>query len=311
MSGKTNYYIRKYFINLISRIFKEIMKGLAKPFFKKYGVDNMLGLISKHTPISHPIIKHNRFGPYNIIEIAEDIKLNVFNKDGIDQGYHNYSNAWWYNINCPYSYAYLDIESIYPKTYFTTESSGHPDKKYASDIYCYMQRIYKDIFNCKFYSVLELGTGGGNITYQFLKNNIDFTTVEGTSEGYNKLIALGIPENRILNVNLKKLIPFDKRFDIVMCTEVIEHIEPFFASKIVELCTYHSSAVWFSAADRNRLPHYHHSNEIGIEAWDNLFAYFGFNIYIPLNSLHGRADRLYFSKDLKFFLENRISNNIK
>ena len=83
-----------------------------------------------------------------------------------------------------------------------------------------------------------------------------------------------------------------------MCTEVAEHIEPFFASKIVENCILHSEVVWFSAADRNRRAHYHHSNEQEIEVWDNLFAHMGFPFYVPLNGMYDRASRLYFSERL-------------
>ncbi|MGK9369481.1 hypothetical protein ACSSWA_11325 [Melioribacter sp. Ez-97] len=90
----------------------------------------------------------------------------------------------------------------------------------------------------------------------------------------------------------------NEKFDIVMCTEVIEHIEPFFASKIVDLCTAHADVIWFSSADRNRQPHYHHINEVSKEVWDNIFAFFGFNHFIELNRLHGRADRLYLSKEI-------------
>lgn len=98
----------------------------------------------------------------------------------------------------------------------------------------------------------------------------------------------------------------DKRFDLVMCTEVAKHIEPFFASKIVENCIDHSDVIWFSAAVRNRPPHYHHSNEVDISAWDNIFAYFGYNLFIPLNGMHGRADRLYISSNLKESLVKRV-----
>jgi len=78
-----------------------------------------------------------------------------------------------------------------------------------------------------------------------------------------------------------------------MCTEVIEHVEPFFAGRIVEFMTKHSDFIWFSAADRNRPPHYHHINEQNIEVWDNLFAFFGFNIFVKLDRKFDRAYRLY------------------
>ncbi len=108
-----------------------------------------------------------------------------------------------------------------------------------------------------------------------------------------KLKSIGIPNTSILHCDLKFLNPLERTFDVVMCTEVAEHIEPWFASKIVENCTRHSDVVWFSAANGSAPPHFHHMNEAPIEAWDNIFAQFDFRYHLPLSGLHGRADRVY------------------
>ena len=108
-------------------------------------------------------------------------------------------------FNCPYSYSYLDVDTLYSQKYFETEQTGHPDRNYAIEIYDYMQKVYRDIFKRPFKSILELGTGGGEITYQFFKNDIDFIAVEGTANGYDKLLAQGIPAEKILKLNLKKM----------------------------------------------------------------------------------------------------------
>lgn len=156
-----------------------------------------------------------------------------------------------------------------------------------------MQHVYHELTGKPFASVLELGTGGGFITQQFHINDLDFFAIEGSDEGIKKLHNIGIKKEMTKKADLRIMKPLKKSFDLVMCTEVIEHIEPFFASSIVELCTAHSNYIWFSCADRKRKPHWHHINEISIEAWDNLFAFYGFNSFVKLNGLHSRADRLY------------------
>jgi len=290
--------------NSQSKIIRHLNKRIVVPILKIWHfprtISNCFGIISTKNAPQHPIINRFKKNNFEVIEIDEEINVEIFDSKGKHVGYHNYSSAWWYNLNCPYAFSYINIDSLYPKKYFSGEDIGHPDVQFAKDLYEYMQTTFESLVGRKFDSILELGTGGGEITYQFFINNIDFYSVEGSVEGYNKLLSKGMPEKNLLLSNLKTLKPIEKRFDITMCTEVAEHIEPFFASKIVDACTSNSDFVWFSAADRNRPAHYHHVNEISIEAWDNIFAYFGFNRFVVLNKTSLRADRLYISKKIAF-----------
>ncbi len=156
-----------------------------------------------------------------------------------------------------------------------------------------MQETFSAVFGVKSTSVLELGTGGGEITLHFHKASLDYQAVEGTEAGAKKLLSAGIPEARISLQNLKFMKPLGRTFDLVMCTEVAEHIEPWFASKLVSNCVEHGDVVWFSAAKGDAPPHYHHMNEVPIEAWDNIFAHFRFTYHIALNQTLNRADRIY------------------
>ena len=212
------------------------------------------------------------------------------------EGYNAFGNEWWHNLDCPFAFKYLSIDSLYPPVYFTKENVGHPIKTDITKLYDYMQEVYTSITGYKFQSVIELGAGDGEIASKFLEQKLDFITVEGTDAGYKALLAKKIPEEHILKCNLKFLSNQQRRFHLAMCTEVAEHIEPFFASKIVDNCISHSDFVWFSAADRHRKAHYHHMNEQPIEVWDNLFAHMGYPWYVILNQFVDRASRLYISE---------------
>ena len=254
------------------------------------------------TSPSHAVLQHLHHDQEDLelLKIAKEEQCVIY--DASDNGFHGFGNDWWINENCPYSYKNISIDSMYPEKYFGKET-GHPNEHMASEIYRYMQQIYQKLFGRHFRSVLELGTGGGEITREFSKDALDYIAVEGTVSGVEHLIGAGIEETRIIHQNLKFLDGIDRKFDIAMCTEVAEHIEPFFASKIVDNCIRHAEVVWFSAANRNRPAHYHHINEQRIEVWDNLFANMGHNFLVPLNGLWGRASRLYLSERMGAYLQ--------
>jgi hypothetical protein len=96
------------------------------------------------------------------------LKVQVF-KNEVDSVSHIFSIAWWYNLNCPYAFNYLDLDSFYPEVYFVKEDIGHPSDFESQNLYDYVQKVYQDITGSKFKSILELGTGGGEITTQFVK----------------------------------------------------------------------------------------------------------------------------------------------
>ena len=245
----------------------------------------------------HHLISQKRLSNGLIITAIEPYAILHTHRDGVDIGYHKYGNDWWYNRKCPYAFQYLKLDDLYPSEYFNSKI-GHPTSEIALDLYTYMQKIFRLVFERSFDSILELGSGRGEITSQFYKNNVDFVTVEGTRCGVAKLLEVGIPKDRIIFQDLKFMQPLGRKFDIVMCTEVIEHVEVFFTSKIIENCILHSDVVWFSAADKNRKAHYHHMNEQDIEAFDNLFAHVGFKRFIILDGRHNRASRIYFSDNI-------------
>lgn len=247
--------------------------------------------------ISHPLIETVDLpSGRTLFRIQKEATLKVFREDE-DTGYHDYGTQWWTNPECPYAFKYLALDALYEPTYFD-ESRGHPSYARSKELYAYMQSVSVDLFGRRFSSILELGTGGGEITRHFHEDGLDFVAVEGTTAGVEKLLSLGIPRERILQRNLKFLERLERKFDIAMCTEVAEHIEPWFASKVVSNCVEHADVVWFSAAKGDAPPHYHHINEVPIQAWDNLFAHFGFNCFVELNGTMGRADRIYLNEKL-------------
>ena len=80
--------------------------------------------------------------------------------------------------------------------------------------------------------------------------------------------------------------PFDlnRRFDLVVCLEVAEHLSPQAAERFIESLVRHSSAVLFSAAIPFQGGH-HHVNERFLSYWVTLF---GKHAFQPLDIVRGR-----------------------
>jgi hypothetical protein len=201
-----------------------------------------------------------------------------------------FSHLWWTDPLDLRAYTYSDPNVEYDKEYF--ESEHHPSEEVAKQLYDYMQQTYKQVFGRYFKSVLEFGAGSGEITAQFHEDDLHYFVVEPTTAGYEKLLSKGIYEASIIPEDIRFMYDMNYKFDLVVCTEVAEHIEPWFASKVVEACTTHSDRVWFSAASEFQNPHYHHPNVAPIHAWDKIFALFGYD-YIVLENKFDRAERLY------------------
>jgi len=211
-----------------------------------------------------------------------------------DLGFHSYGNNWWTNEECPSAYSYSNLNKSYTEEYF--ESEYHVNRSQAENLYNYMQEIYLTNIGKNFDSVLEFGCGSGELTDQLHEHDLSFCVIEGSAAGFYKLMYKGYKFPNVLRRDLRKIENLSLNVDLVICTEVAEHIEPWFASKIVEACINNSNVVWFSAADKDRPAHYHHPNEAPIWAWDNIFKFYGYK-YIELDGRFDRADRLYINEN--------------
>ena len=235
------------------------------------------------------------------------VKMEVIGPDGVDRGYTTYGKGWWSNPDCPFRHRYLDLDSVYPPGYFEA-NRGHPTQEQAQQLHDYMQETYVAVLGRPFRSVLELGCGGGEITKAFKDAGLNYFAVAGTTAGAAKLAALGVPPERVTQADLRFVqgASFEKT-DLVMCTEVAEHLEPSFAAHLVGVCVRRlPPAVWFSAARGDGEAHYHHANEQPIEYWDNLFALFGYDRFVELDRRFGRADRLYIAAYVQTVPEDSV-----
>lgn len=117
-------------------------------------------------------------------------------------------------------------------------------------------------------SVLDIGCGTGT----WLRAALDCgaTAVVGVDGGELPADLLAVPEAVIAKVDLGRPFSLDRKFDLVLCLEVAEHLDPASAQTIVDTITAHGDRILFSAAVPGQ-PGAHHVNCQWPSYWQRLF----------------------------------------
>lgn len=243
-------------------------------------LEEAVGLAAQKTFVAaasrHPTLRQGTLHGYVVRTIASGVALGPTIADkGI---YHRHGTDWWFHPACQHAFQYFLPDESYDEGYH--DADFHPQRDAARRAVVQMMAAYRSVFGRDPTSVLELGTGNGAFTLAFHERRFDYMAVEGCRSGCQVLEESGIPPERIVHADLRRLQPLGRRFDLVVCTDVAEHIEPFFASKLVENCTAHADAVWFFAATPSLRSYWYHVNEQPHEAWDNLFAFLGYATFL-------------------------------
>jgi hypothetical protein len=146
-----------------------------------------------------------------------------------------------------------------------------------------------------------VGSGGGWFLKEFLNIGYNIYGLEGSDAGIESCLKKGIPENKIIKQDFRRIFNLGRRFDIALCTEVAEHVEPSLAGVLVHNLVSHSDLIWFSSEEPNtNQAHYHHCNEQPDKFWINLFDFFGYGVTrIPdliFKATAGRGKFLFYKK---------------
>ncbi|MBU3749233.1 MAG: class I SAM-dependent methyltransferase [Mycobacterium sp.] len=131
-------------------------------------------------------------------------------------------------------------------------------------------------------SVLDVGCGSGTWASVWIASGID--DVVGVDGAYVSNSILNIPVDRFVAHDLTRPLGLGRRFDLVTCLEVAEHLPAESSGTIVQSLTAHSDVVAFSAA----VPRQGGTNHINLmwpSQWAALFKQFGYTVYDPFRPL--------------------------
>lgn len=235
-------------------------------------------------------------------------KVEIF-QDGVYKAHLGSNKSWWFDPQFEHSFSIFNLDGFYQDDYFEYD---HLPKDMVERCVDYIFEYGKKFLNREVTSILELGCGGGWFTEEFMKRGVDIVAVEGSLSGYQKTIARGIPEERVIRHDLRLPIDLGRTFDMVVCTEVAEHIEPPFSSQLISNIVKHSQVIWFSFEDpyATDLAIYVHPNEQPEIFWKNIFEFFGYKIArIPesvKSKIDDRGSHICYSKDLPVSAELNV-----
>lgn len=120
-------------------------------------------------------------------------------------------------------------------------------------------------------SLIDVGCATGDIVAKFIEMGIDAWGLEGSA---NVLPFLEIPSDRFFLRDLR--LPVDiGRYDLALCLEVAEHIEPEYTDQFVKNLVGLSDKIVVSIAPPGQGGHYH-VNCQPQEYWDEKFGVFGY-----------------------------------
>lgn len=228
------------------------------------------------------------------------MKTKLIYENGVHVGWIPNNQKWWFDVNHPDSFELFDLDGLYSKEYFDVD---HVNQSAVNNYYNYVNEYYTKITGKKLKSVFEAGCAGGWFTKKFLDNQIDIIAIEGSKCGFDASIQKGVNIENIILHDLRNEINLNRKFDIVCCTEVAEHIETPFSSQLIKTLVTHSDLIWFSFEEPGtNEAHYHHSNEQPEKFWVNLFDFYDYDyIKIPENviqSVEHRGSHLFYNKQV-------------
>ncbi len=157
----------------------------------------------------------------------------------------------------------------------------------------------------KINSVIDIGCGAGswlNVAQGYRK---EILGVDGIRVD-DKLFKL--KDHNFLLHDLRVPLQLNKKFDLALCLEVVEHLESNYADNIVETITNHSDLVLFSAAIPNQTGD-HHVNEQWPNYWKDKFQKRNYKAYDILRPIFWENKKIEWWYRQNIILFSRENNN--
>lgn len=150
-------------------------------------------------------------------------------------------------------------------------------------------------------SVVDIGCGIGTFLFCFkeagVKNILGIDGPWANRELMKKYLSAG----EFMEANLGRPIATDKKFDLAVCLEVVEHLKESEADAIVQSLTQLSPLILFSAAVPEQGGE-NHINEQWIQYWQDKFEKQGYIVHDVLRKVFWNNEKVYWWYKQNMFL---------
>ncbi|HTE02448.1 MAG TPA: class I SAM-dependent methyltransferase [Mucilaginibacter sp.] len=152
-------------------------------------------------------------------------------------------------------------------------------------------------------SVLDVGCGTGTWLKVFM--DMDITEVTGIDGDYVNQKKLVIPASKFIIHDLETPLKLERKFDLVICLEVAEHLSSAHAAKLVDMLTSHGNIILFSAAIKDQGGQ-NHLNEQDPSYWRDLFSLKGYKFHDLIRHSFWNNDQIdWWYRQNMFLVSNR------
>ena len=179
----------------------------------------------------------------------------------------------------------------------------HQEKIYNTTAAEIVVPVILDYFSCN--SVLDVGCGTGTWLKIFRQHGV--RDVVGIDSPYVDKSRLLITDDEFIAHDLTRSFNLRRRFDVLLCLEVAEHLPDSASNSLIESLCSHSNTIVFSAAIPGQGGQYH-VNEQWSAYWQEKFqrcGYERFDIIRPKVWDDARVD-LWYKQNIFVFSNNRV-----
>lgn len=159
-------------------------------------------------------------------------------------------------------------------------------------------------------SVLDVGCGVGTWLAEWARQGV--TDIIGLDGEYVDREALQIASGRFVPTDLTQRFSLQRKFDLVECLEVAEHLDEAYATQFIEGLTRHGDIVLFSAAIPGQ-GGVHHVNEQWPSYWVEKFSRAGFKPYDVIRPLIWSDQNvdLWYRQNILIFSRERVFDAVE